>query len=152
MSGYARELLLESIDVLLVRTKAAIGTNAGSFLPTTPAEEQVSKLEKAKAVVPAVDDIDRDLDVIEPLVGVLRNAVVVNIRVLNKEVRGAEVKRKVATKETDAKINSLFKIAQDLGDERDLDTILAKVKRDDDDAPGRDPNQIDIEEAVGANA
>jgi len=142
MTGAKREVLIDSIDILLVRTRAAVGTNEGSFLPTTAAYDQVAKLEQAKSVVPAPDDIARDFELIEPLNNVCRNAVVVHARVIDREVRASEIKRKVPTNESGAKMEQLQEILRDLGDERNLEDTLNR-KRNGEQVEA-DPAQIDF--------
>lgn len=88
MDGLDRQTLHESLDILLVRTRAAVGTNEGSFLPTTAAHEQVSRLEEAKVEVPPFDSIARDFELTGPLNAVCRNAVVVNARVVDRDDAG----------------------------------------------------------------
>jgi len=142
MTGAKRTLLIDAIDTLLVRTRAAIGTNEGSFLPTTAAYEQVSALEQAKEQVPVFDDIARDFKLIEPLNNVCRNAVVVHARVIDRDVRQSEIKRKVPTAESDARLEQLQQILRDLGDERNLEDTLNRKRNGE--QVENDPAQIDF--------
>lgn len=150
MESPRRALLLESIDTLLVRTRAAVGTNEGSFLPTSHAQEQVTKLEAAKAALPMPDDATRDAEIPDELVGVVRNSVVVNARVIDRQVRQKEVDRKVSTYASDAKIAELQKLLKDLGDERILEDVLNR-KRGDSQKEPEDPNQLTIDSAIGGD-
>jgi Zn-dependent oligopeptidase len=151
MSGLKREILLASIEVLLVRTKAAIGTLDGSFLPTSAAEDQITALERAKGVIPPVDDIKRDFEMIEPLNAVARNAVVVHARVVDRDVRQAEIKRQVSTAESDAKLALMQELLKDLGDERNLEDALKSTKRNKE-LVERDPAQMDLVEETEKEA
>ena len=151
MEGSQRQLFIDAIDTLLKNSNAAKGTLSGSFLPTTVAEEQVAKLEKAKSAVPIYDDVERDVEIIEPLVGVCRNAIVVHARLIDKTVRASERARKVSTRESDATIAELQKILKVLGDERILeDEVKVRPKSKDETEP--DPAQIDFTSETEAAA
>lgn len=143
MESPRRALLLESIDTLLHRTKAAVGTNEGSFLPTVHAQNQVTALESAKSVLPMPDDATRDVEIPDDLVGVCRNSIIVNAKVVDKNVRQNEIARKVSTYASDAKIAELQKLLKDLGDERILEDVLTR-KRGESQKEETDPAQIDF--------
>ena len=143
MEGKQREILADAVDYLLRNSKAAVGTLTGAYIPTTHATDQVEKLERLKSAIPAYDDADRDVEIIQPLLGVCQNAIIVYARGIDKTTRANEIAKKVSTRESDAKIAELQKILKLLGDERILEDEIKSPKRSSSE-PTVDPLQTDF--------
>jgi len=128
MKSPGREFLLDGLTELLAQTRLAILHEKKAFLPYSRAEKQVELVQEAAKTVPAADGETVTWDGPGELVPVYRDALVILGFKLEK-LRKAEVELKVDPGKTKAKMNQVQEILKELGDQRDLFSMIEEQNR-----------------------
>jgi hypothetical protein len=149
MKGSERATLLRSLDHFLRATKLAVRNNEAAFLPTMDGEIQEGRIQEAQAAIPAVDDVAREWEAIEPIANVCRNAIVVHARFVDK-IRKSEKEENISTADSDALMEELQAMLKGFGDERNLESVL-NYKRNAEAVENKaDPAQTDLVDELEA--
>lgn len=128
MKSPGREFLLDGLTELLAQTRLAILHEKKAFLPIARAEKQLELVQEAAKTVPAADGEEVEWDGPGELIPVYRDALVILGFKLEK-LRKAEIELKVDPSKTKAKMNQVQAILKELGDQRDLFSMIEEQNR-----------------------
>jgi hypothetical protein len=153
MKSPGREFLLDGLTELLAQTRLAILHEKKAFLPIARAEKQLELVQEAAKTVPAADGETVTWDGPGELVPVYRDALVILGFKLEK-LRKTEIELKVDPTKTKQKMNAIQEHLKELGDQRDLFSMIEEQNRKAERAAKGstpDPAQTDFLEGDGVD-